>query len=109
MTDYNIRRNYSIPFRVDELMSEESRMYHNVLSMVQSVQESLSEIFDKYTIAEWIEQKLYPTVLQLEQLQKASQQLKARHTWPRRPLPPLTDLLRIGVTVLANTSSSTTI
>ena len=80
-------------------------MYHNVLSMVQTIQESLSEIFDKYTIAEWIEQKLYPTVLRLEELQKASQHLKSQHTWPRRPLPPLTDLLRIGVTVLTNSSS----
>jgi hexosaminidase len=106
LTDYNIRRNFSVPFRVDELMSEENRMYHNVLSMVQSIQESLGDIFDKYTIAEWIEQKLYPTVLRLEELQKASQRLKSLHTWPRRPLPPLTDLLRIGVTVLTNSSSS---
>ena len=106
MTDYNIRRNYSVPFRVDELMTDESRMYHNMLSMVQSIQESLSEVFDKYTIAEWIEQKLYPTVVQLEELQKASQRLKSQHTWPRRPLPPLTDLLRIGVTILTNSSGS---
>lgn len=87
-------------------MMEESRIYHNVLLMVQSVNDALVEVFDKYTIAEWIEQKLYPIVLRLEELQKASQRLKSLRTWPRRPLPPLTDLQRIGVTVLENATAT---
>ena len=87
-------------------MAEESRLYHNVLTMVQTATEALEEIFDKYTIAEWIEQRLYPTVVQLEELQKASQRLKSWHTWPRRPLLPLTDLLRIGVPTPVNSTSS---
>lgn len=75
--------------------------------MVQSVNDALREVFDKYTIAEWIEQKMYPLIVQMEQLRKVTQRLKTVKIWPRRPLPPLNDLQRLGVTVLSNASTGT--
>lgn len=105
MTDYNIKRNFTSILRIDELMMDESRIYHNLISMIQSMNDALKEIFDKYTISEWIEQKMYPLVVQMEELQKASQKLKTIKTWPRRPLPPLNDLQRLGVTILGNSTT----
>lgn len=108
LTDYNVNRNFTSILRIDELMMDESRIYHNLITMIQSVNDALREVFDKYTIAEWIEQKMYPLVQQMEQLQRVTQKLKAIKIWPRRPLVPLNDLQRIGVTVLSNASSNAT-
>ncbi len=104
LTDYNIRHNFSSPLRIDELMLDEGRIYSNVLSTIQSINDALEDVFDKYTIAEWIEQNIYPTARKMEELQKAVLNLKSMRTWPRRPLRPLNDLLRMGVTVLGNST-----
>jgi len=98
MTDYNVEHEFSSPLRVDELMYDHSRIYRMLLSMVRPFQESLTEIFDKYTISEWIEQRVYPMIKELEKIQKEAHNLKAKKTWSKRPFPMLKDLLRIGVT-----------
>lgn len=97
MTNYNIEREFSSPLRVDELMSDHSHIYRPLLSLVRPIQESLTGIFDKFTISEWIEQKIYPMVKELEKIQKEAHDLKLKKTWPKRPLPVLKELGRIGV------------
>ncbi|XP_075222877.1 hexosaminidase D-like isoform X2 [Lycorma delicatula] len=97
LTDYNVRHNFSSPLRVDELMIDHQRLYHSVTGLVRSAKEGLSEVFDMYTIAEWIEQRLYPMIIQLEQIERDATALKGPRTWPRRPLPILTDLERFGI------------
>lgn len=99
MTEYNTRHNYSLPLRVDELMSDLPRMYHSVISLARSAVDTMTGIFDNYTIAEWIEQKIYPYVILLEKIQNESSILKSINTWPSRPLPILKDLQRLGVLV----------
>lgn len=97
MTEYNMRHNYSLPLRVDELMSDLPRVYHGVISLARSAADTMAGIFDNYTIAEWIEQRIYPYVISLEQIQNQSSILKSVNTWPSRPLPVLKDLQRLGV------------
>lgn len=97
MTAYAVRTNFSSPIRVDELMADQPRLYHSVTSLIRSAKDTLAEVFDSYTIAEWIEQKLYPMVVQLEDMQRDATMLKSVHVWPKRPLPPLQDLERLGV------------
>ncbi|XP_069678922.1 hexosaminidase D-like [Periplaneta americana] len=97
MTDYNIRRKYSSPLRVDELMGEHPRVYHTLTALARSARDALDDVFDSYTIAEWVEQRIYPDIQTLEQLQRDSLALKSVHTWSKRPLPPLRDLKRLGV------------
>lgn len=96
MTEYNVRRNYSSPLRVDELMAEESRIYHSLTSYIPLVQSCLQDIFDEYTIAEWIEQKIYPMISQMETLRKDAKILKKPKIWPRRPLPVFAELDKFG-------------
>ena len=33
---------------------------HDVVSLMRTSKEALAEMFDRFTVAEWIEQKLYP-------------------------------------------------
>ena len=87
-------------------MADEDRYYHSLLSMIPSISEAMGGIFDEYTVAEWIEQNMYPAVLELELLQRTAQRLRAPKTWPRRPFPPLADLQRLGVPLVANHSSA---
>lgn len=98
MTSYNVEHEFSSPLRVDELMNDHSRIYRSLLSMIRPIQESLTGIFDKYTVSEWIEQRVYPMIRELEKIQKEAHDLKSKKTWPKRPLPMLKELLRIGVT-----------
>lgn len=99
MTDYNVRHNYSLPLRVDELTADLPRVYHGVTSLIRSAVDSMVDIFDEYTIAEWIEQKIYPFMIELEKIQNQSVALKSVETWPPRPLPPLKELKKWGVPV----------
>lgn len=98
MTNYNVEHEFASPLRVDELMSDHSRIYRSLLSMIRPFQESMSGIFDKYTISEWIEQRVYPMIKELEKIQKEAHDLKSKKTWPKRPFPMLKEMSRIGVT-----------
>lgn len=97
MTKYNVRHNFSTPLRVDELMQDQPRVYHTVASLARSARDALWDVFDIVTISEWVEQNIYPIVVELEEIQKDANALKARKVWPRRPFPPLKDLTRLGV------------
>ena len=99
MTEYNVRRNYSLPLRIDEIVSDLPRVYHGLTSVARSAADAMADIFDNYTISEWIEQKIYPYVLDLEKIQKDSTALKRANTWAVRPLPPLKDLQRLGILI----------
>ncbi|XP_017775261.1 PREDICTED: hexosaminidase D-like [Nicrophorus vespilloides] len=100
LTEYNLRRNYSLPLRIEELTSDLPRIYHGVVSIARSAFDAMNSIFDNYTISEWIEQRIYPYVLQLERLQNQSNAIKNVNVWPVRPLSPLKDLQRLGVPII---------
>ncbi|RWS06838.1 hypothetical protein B4U79_08355 [Dinothrombium tinctorium] len=97
MTDYNIRRNMSNPHRVDESLQEHSLVYYRLTALVKQAQDALKAVFDEYTVAEWIEQNIYPYILKMEAIMKNGIELKKAKTWERRPLKPLPDLQRFGV------------
>lgn len=92
-----MKRNYTLPLRVDELVMELPRVYHNLVALTRSAYDALNEVFDYYTVAEWIEQRIYPYVVEIERLQNDTAALKRVHVWPSRPLMPLRDLQRLGV------------
>lgn len=97
LTEYNIKHNYTLPLRVDELLGELPRVYHGLVALTRSAYDAMSEVFDYYTIAEWIEQRIYPYIIEIEKLQNDTAILKEVAVWPSRPLPPLKDLQRLGV------------
>lgn len=97
MTDYNVRHNYSLPLRVDELTGELPRIYHGMLTLAKSAVDAMEDVYDEFTIAEWVEQRIYPYIIELERIQNQSAVLKSVNSWPKRPLPVLKDLQRLGV------------
>jgi hexosaminidase len=84
LTDYNIRHNMSSPFRIDELMEDWSRTHHEVVSLMRSSNGALSEMFDRFTVAEWVEQKLYPMYSRLSALRQQADSLRRVTAWPSR-------------------------
>ncbi|XP_054168742.1 hexosaminidase D-like isoform X2 [Oppia nitens] len=94
LTDYNIRHNMTNPWRVDEGLQDYSSVYYSLQSLVRTAKAVLQEVYDEWTVAEWIEQNIYPSILRMETLMNASIALKKATHWPRRPLPIPEDLLR---------------
>nr|CAH7759213.1 unnamed protein product [Callosobruchus chinensis] len=97
MTSYNIRHNYSLPLRVDEVLADMPRLYHAAISLAKIAADAMVGIFDNYTISEWIEQKIYPYILEFERIQNDSAVLKGVEHWPVRPLPIMKRFQRLGI------------
>lgn len=87
LTAYNIRHNFSSPIRIVELISDAMHFEASLTALAKSAIESLSDVFDKWTIDEYIEQTIMPLQDELLQLQEDAKQLMAMRVWPRRPLP----------------------
>lgn len=96
MTEYNVRHNFTTPLRLNELMQDHSRMLHSALGMARQAKEAMSEVFDEYTVGEWVEQKVYPYVQRLEQVAADAEAMRRRMVWPVRPLPLSPAMKRLG-------------
>lgn len=97
VTDYNVRHNLTLPSRVDQVLEEHSSTLYSLTSLIHQARDVLRDVFDEYTVAEWIEQNIYPSVLRLERLWNESLSIKKPRTWPVRPLEPLADLRRFNI------------
>ncbi|OQR77775.1 hexosaminidase D-like [Tropilaelaps mercedesae] len=101
LTPYNVRRNFTFIDRIDQGLEEYPSVYYGVTALVNQAKEALRDVFDEYTVAEWIEQNIYPTVLKLENLKADAESMRfvmRARTWPKRPLPinPNLQRFRIG-------------
>lgn len=97
VTEYNVRRNMTLPSRVDQVLEEHSSTLYTLTSLIHQARDVLREVFDEYTVAEWIEQNIYPSVLRLEKLWNDGLSIKKTRIWPVRPLEPLPDLHRFNI------------
>jgi len=99
LTSYNIRHNMSSPFRIDEGLEDWSRYQHEVVSLMRNAKEALSEMFDHYTVGEWVEQKVYPLYSRLSHLRSEADGLRQVRNWPSRPYEPIEALKGLGIGV----------
>ena len=51
---------------------------------MRTSKEALGEMFDRFTVAEWIEQKLYPMYSRLSKLRQTADGLRKVSAWPSR-------------------------
>ena len=57
---------------------------HDVVSLMRTSKEALGEMFHRFTVAEWIEQKLYPMYSRLSKLRQTADGLRKVSVWPSR-------------------------
>jgi len=62
-------------------MQEQPHMQHSLASLARNAKDSLQDIFDPYTIAEWVEQRIYPDLKRLETFALDAQRLKSVKYW----------------------------
>ncbi|GAB0099233.1 Beta-N-acetylhexosaminidase [Sergentomyia squamirostris] len=87
LTDYNIKHNFTSPVRVAELVEHATKLKGSLITLAKNASEVMIDIYDKFTIEEFIEQRINPVVDELNGLLSAASRLSAVKVWPRRPLP----------------------
>ncbi|CAG7704513.1 unnamed protein product [Allacma fusca] len=86
-TAYNVRHNYSLPSRIDEVIFNQVPRFRRQLSMTaKSVAISLKSIFKGEVVLEWLEQNVWEAWQTLDSFEKVGDRLKRIAVWPRRPL-----------------------
>ncbi|KAK2717605.1 hexosaminidase D-like [Artemia franciscana] len=91
MTDYNLRYNFSEPSRVDEITSELNSLISSVTVLAKNFIEAMDDIFDVYTVQEWLEQKILPLFELLGKLKSRKKSLKSHKAWKVRPFTSIVD------------------
>ncbi|XP_017040214.1 hexosaminidase D [Drosophila ficusphila] len=87
LSDYNVRHNFSSPLRVRDLTARAPMVIEELRMMAREAQQLLYEVYDQYTVSEFIEQQIYPTIEALQQQLARAEKLLQQRTWPQRPLP----------------------
>lgn len=87
LSDYNVRHNFSSPLRIYELTARTPLLIEELRTMARESQQLLWEVYDEHTVAEFVEQHIYPSITALHQQLASGQHLLQRRTWPQRPLP----------------------
>jgi len=87
LSDYNVRHNFSSPLRVRELTARTPMLIEELRAMAREAQQLLWEVYDEYTVTEFVEQHIYPTIEALQRQLARAEMLLQRRTWPQRPLP----------------------
>lgn len=98
-TPYNVRHNFSSIARIEEVAMDVARLLGTVTSLVKNAEDAMADIFDKWTISEFIELHLSGLLGELREIEKQAKQMKSTKVWPRRPLPyhrdaPLDNILK---------------
>lgn len=83
---YNIRHLFGSPDHVRDATRNLSELLGTANHLQRFLGDALSEVYDSYTVAEWMGIFLEPVLRQLNLLDQQTQDLLNINTWPRRPL-----------------------
>ncbi|KAJ9592969.1 hypothetical protein L9F63_015339 [Diploptera punctata] len=86
MTSYNIEHGFSSPSHVEHATAELDRCKMELTYIERDVRSAMSDVYDRYTISEWVSTFLRPLDIQLQTLWDAREKLLSRTHWPKRPL-----------------------
>lgn len=86
LTMYNVRHNFSSPWRLLEALSKGQQLVRELTAFRNSTALIMGQYFDQFTVDEWLEQKVDPLTERMASLQHFVHVLVARDTWPRRPI-----------------------
>lgn len=97
---FNNRHNFTSASRISELLEDQPRLLASLINLARSLAEAMEEMYDNFTVGEYIEQRIYPLVNDLRNLEKVGESLKLRKVFPVRPLPYLEKFINkeLGIT-----------
>lgn len=87
LTEYNIRHNFSAPMRIADNLPDVVKLEQSLNMLIMDADDIMIEVFDKWTIDEFMEQTVMPLLERLRRLIRSADTLAAIRTWPRRPIP----------------------
>lgn len=78
MSDYNIRYNFSSPNRIRDITSNTPRYIEDLKDLAQETRKIMDDIYDEHIIGEFIEQEIYPLIMELRQHEEDGRKLISR-------------------------------
>lgn len=85
MTDYNINHCSTNIYYVETLTTSLGRIKQDLIEVKNLLESALSEIYDEFTVEEWIETHVKPLEKQVNTLWDAKVRLMSKNSWDRRP------------------------
>ncbi|XP_042204044.1 hexosaminidase D-like [Homarus americanus] len=86
ITDYNIEHSFASPQHVEQGLQDLSMLLFDYSKLMTDAETALSDVYDEYTVKEWISFNVKPTHNKLQKMYVSSTKLQEKTHWPRRPL-----------------------
>ncbi|XP_045615407.2 hexosaminidase D [Procambarus clarkii] len=86
VTNYNIEHNFASPQHVEQGLQDLSMLLFDFTKLMTDAETALADVYDEYTVKEWIYLNVKPTHDKLQKLYTSSTKLQEKKYWPRRPL-----------------------
>lgn len=83
---YNIKYSFSNPSHVERAVAELDRRKMELMYIEKEMRSAMEEIYDNYTIQEWVETYITPLNEKFNELWEAKEKILEKTAWPRRPL-----------------------
>lgn len=86
ISDYNIEHNFASPQHVEQGLQDLSMLLFDYSKLMNEAETALADVYDEYTVKEWVSFNVKPTHDKLQKLYASSTKLQEQKYWPRRPL-----------------------
>lgn len=86
LKQYNIKYSFASPSYVERAVIDLDRYRMEIMYIEKEMRTAMEDIYDNYTIQEWLDTYIAPLNEKLNQLWEVKEKLLEKNTWPRRPL-----------------------
>lgn len=86
VSDYNIEHNFVSPQHAEQGLQDLTMLLFDYGKVMNEAETALSDVFDEYTVKEWIALNVKPAHTKLQKLHASVSKLQKIKYWPRRPL-----------------------
>ncbi|XP_014468107.1 PREDICTED: hexosaminidase D isoform X1 [Dinoponera quadriceps] len=83
---YNVKYSFASPSYVERAVTDLDRFKMEIMYIRKDMCTAMEDIYDNYTIHEWLETYAAPLNEKLNQLWETKEKLLEKNAWPRRPL-----------------------
>ncbi|XP_017881030.1 hexosaminidase D-like [Ceratina calcarata] len=86
LKSYNLKYSFSNPSHVERAVVELDRHKMEIMYIEKEIRSAMENIYDNYTVQEWLETYVSPLNDKFNQLWEAKEKILEKNVWPRRPL-----------------------